>query len=89
MAPSPHLDRLFVRKDCKYSDGWGCYSIPVPAIVGIAIGSAIFIALLIGAYFIFRVLRKRKQKNRNGEGTTLAYAGTERPGKIAWNADAF
>jgi hypothetical protein len=80
------------KRDCStgYTDGWGCYKLPVPAIVGIVLGCVIFLFAIAVVTFLCCKLRRRKQKRRNGQKeNNFFYMGSQDPEQIPYNPDAY
>lgn len=88
--PSLHYSILKVRCAAENNDGYACYKLPVPAVVGIAVGSGIFALLLGFLIFVWWHLHKRARKRKNGDKeSTLRYLGTQEPGPIPFNPHAY
>lgn len=81
-----------LRRDCSaaYTDGWACYKMPVPVVVGIALGCVIFVFTLGVIIFICCRLRKRKKNRREDDKkTTFFYRGVVKPDPIPFNPEAY
>ncbi|KAF8860336.1 hypothetical protein BDZ45DRAFT_672638 [Acephala macrosclerotiorum] len=92
MAPTT-VNFLVLKRDCKYSDGYLCYSIPQGAIAGIVIGSAALLIALAAVIFICMKRRRRAKKRKLGEeqaqGDTMQYMGSAKHEPIAFNPHAY
>lgn len=84
------IQSAIVKRSCKYTDGYFCYSIPQAAIAGLAIaGAAIFLGLLFLTFICVR-RRRRRNKIKNGQQVdSLRYLGSELPEPIAFNPNAY
>jgi hypothetical protein len=83
---------VILKRNCSaaYTDGWGCYKLPVPAVVGIAVGSVVFVFTVSVVIFLCCRYRKRKQERKNGEKErNIFYRGTLQPEPIPFNHDAY
>jgi hypothetical protein len=86
MAPTPVLYSV-VKRGGPYCDGWACYSMPVPVIVAIVVGSVAFIAFVIALYCCVRITRNRRNKRMNGDYENEARARIAEP--IVFNPNAY
>lgn len=83
-----------LKRDCEYTDGYICYSIPIPAVIGIVFGSVAF--LLILAVIIFFCVRRQRRRNKRKMGLqegddegAMRYAGTAKAEPITFNPHAY
>ena len=84
------LSPILKRCSSLNTDGYACYKLPVPAVVGIAVGSAVFLFILIALALLIWKLRRRRQKRKNGDQeATLRYLGAQKPEPIAFNPNAY
>lgn len=62
-----------IKRDCKYTDGYFCYAIPIPAVAGITVGCGAFVlALIFTAFCCIRARRlKKRRKEEEEENKTL------------------
>jgi hypothetical protein len=83
----PHL----LRRDCDvyHYDGYGCYKLPVGAIVGIAIGGVIVLFTIALTIFCWCRLRRRRQRRERGDTQPVMYTGALKPEPIPFNPDAY
>ena len=79
------------KRDCSaaYTDGWACYKLPVPAVVGIAVGCVIFVFILGAVIFLCCRRRKQKQKRQTDREENIAQGGALKREPIAFNPDAY
>lgn len=81
-----------LRRDCAAAntDGWGCYKLPVPAVVGIAVGSVIVVfTLSVILFFWCRIRRRRKERKNGVQKGYFFYRGAVQPDPIPFNPDAY
>jgi hypothetical protein len=81
-----------LKRDCNvyHYDGYGCYKLPVGAIVGIAIGGVIFLFTIALIIFCCYKLRKRSQRRKKSDNQPVSmYAGALKPERIAFNPEAY
>lgn len=71
-------------------DGYACYKLPVPVVVGIAVGSIVGVFILAVLTFFLCRLRRQRQKRKNGDvDPTLRYLGSQKGERIAFNPNAY
>jgi hypothetical protein len=81
-----------LNRRCVATDGYVCYHIPIPAVIGIVFGAAFLV--LSGIFIAFICVKRRRcaRKRRDGQGqedTVLKYLGGERPEPIPFNPNAY
>jgi len=91
MASTSSLQLL---KRCT-SDGYLCYNIPIPAVIGIVFGCAfVFITLCFVAFLCIKRRRYKKRVREEGEEAAgeygvMSYNGTKRGERIDFNPNAY
>ena len=91
MATTTPLQLL---KRCN-SDGYACYKLPIPAIIGIVCGLAfLFITLCLIVFLCVKRHRYKKRVREQGEEAAgqhgvFAYNGMKTGPRIAFNPDAY
>jgi hypothetical protein len=89
---SPSSLHIFKRA-CESTDGYVCYHIPIPAVIGIVFGCAFL--LLTGIFITFLCVKHRRHKRRlreEGEeavDSVFAYNGAKRGERIEFNPQAY
>ena len=92
---SAALVPLLKRCNSSNTDGYACYSLPVPVVVGITAGCIVFAFTVgVGIWFYCR-LRKSRRRRREGEERgddnkrVFNYSGGLAPEPIAFNPEAY
>jgi hypothetical protein len=81
------------KRSCEAADGYVCYHIPIPAVIGIVFGCAFFV--LTGILITFLCVKRWRHKRRLREGgedadeSVMGYRGTKRGERIDFNPNAF
>lgn len=84
-----------LKRTCANTDGYLCYSIPIPAVIGIVVGSAAFLLVLALIIFLCVKRRRRRNKLKRGElpigddGMAMKYHGQAKAEPIAFNPNAY
>jgi hypothetical protein len=81
------------KRACESTDGYICYHIPIPAVIGIVFACAFL--LLTGILITFLCVKRRRHKRRlreegeNADVGVLGYRGTKRGEAIDFNPHAY
>jgi hypothetical protein len=88
MAPTLTLAPYssLLKRSKPYCDGYFCYSLPVPTLVAIIVGSVLFIAYVIILFLVVRWMRRRKALRKDAYTQQVLAAPSE---PIASNPHAF
>ena len=87
------MPTMLLKRTCESTDGYVCYHMPIPAVIGIVFGVAF--VLLTGGLIMFVCCkcRRRKKKNaKNGdaeEGSHMWYQGGKRGENLEFNPNAY
>ncbi|PMD16745.1 hypothetical protein NA56DRAFT_708301 [Hyaloscypha hepaticicola] len=94
MAPALPLPLQLFKRACEASDGYVCYHMPIPAVIGIVFGCAFLLITGIFITFLCCKCRRHKKKLREqgesaNDDSILAYNGAKRGETIDFNPHAF
>jgi uncharacterized membrane protein len=80
-----------LKRDCLATDNYVCYHIPIPAVIGIVIGTAFIFLTLTFVTFICMKRRRYRRKQKNGQNQkdeALSYMGSAKAEQNAFNPNA-
>jgi len=82
---------ILFKRACESTDGYVCYHIPIPAVIGIVFGVAFL--LITGGFITFICVKKRRHARKRQAGIevddAIGYRGTKAPERIEFNPNAY
>jgi hypothetical protein len=88
-----NMHSILLKRACEATDGYVCYHLSIPAVIGIVFGATFVLLTGIIITFVCCKMRKRGKKNaRNGnaeDGSHMWYQGEKRSEALEFNPNAY